>query len=183
MSPALFVHGAVLARLERLAARPYEVGGWLLGYWAEDQSSVFLTHATPPLSCGTPCGVHINGRGHRELFDEAWEATRGHVTFLGDWHTHPGSPPLPSAQDKRALVKLATDPRFDTPEPVITIVSTQRYPWQGDEHLIAFYLGNRTGQPTPLQPVAVGDLPTEAAAVPQWRWPPRRRRTKARADR
>jgi integrative and conjugative element protein (TIGR02256 family) len=176
VTPALYVHGAVPARLARLPARPFEVGGWLLGYWSEDRSSLFVTHATPPLSRGTPFGVHISGRGHRKLFDQAWDASDGLVTFLGDWHTHPGSLPLPSVRDKRALAKLATEPRFDTPEPLIAIVSTPRFPWHEGENAIALYLGDAKGKPTPLAPTVVAELPPEAAAVPEWRWPPRRSR-------
>jgi integrative and conjugative element protein (TIGR02256 family) len=174
--PMLYVHGAVMARLSRVPTRPYEVGGWLLGYWAEDRSSLFVTHATPPASKGTPIGVRISGRGHRTRFDQAWTASKGHVTFLGDWHTHPGSPPLPSTRDKRAIRKLATDRKFDTPEPLIVILSTGRYPWRPRSPMLAFYLGDRDGRASPLMPTVVVDLPREAAAVPDWRWPPVRRR-------
>jgi integrative and conjugative element protein (TIGR02256 family) len=181
--PTLHVHGAVLARLACVPARPYEVGGWLLGYWSDDSDSLFVTHATPPASKGTPCGVRISGRGHRKLFDQAWDASDGIVTFLGDWHTHPGSPPLPSARDIRAIAKLASDPKFDTPNPLIAIVSTARFPWRAAEMQMAFYLGDRTAQAQSLVPVVAKHLPPEAATVPEWRWPPVRRDRRGGATR
>jgi integrative and conjugative element protein (TIGR02256 family) len=182
VNPSLFVHRGVFARFGRLPARPYEVGGWLLGYWAEDRSSLLLTHATPPLSRGTPYGVRVSGRGHRKLFDAAWDATEGHVTYLGDWHTHPGSPPLPSPRDQRALEQLANDPSFDTPVPLIAIVSTPRFPWQEADHRAAFYIGDKAGMPTALNPVPVDELPDEAAGVPEWRWPTGRRDVRCHAQ-
>jgi integrative and conjugative element protein (TIGR02256 family) len=176
MTPSLFVHRGVLARFAHLPHRPYEVGGWLLGYWADDESSIFLTHATPPASRGTPLGVRISGRGHREKFDHAWGASGGLVTFLGDWHTHPGSPPLPSARDRAALRKLATDPSYGTPEPLMAILTTPRWPWHEHRSAVAFYLRTANEEVNPLAAVVTDELPTPAAAVPDWQWPPRRPR-------
>jgi integrative and conjugative element protein (TIGR02256 family) len=168
--PNLYVHQAVSIRLARVPARPYEVGGWLLGYWAEDHSSVFVTHATPPASKGTPFGVRISGCGHRKLFDQAWDASDGLVTFLGDWHTHPGSPPYPSARDEAALVQLATSVKFDTPEPLIAIVSTPRYPWRQGPVTIGFYLGGREEDARSVDAHVTSELPAAALKIPAWRW-------------
>jgi len=167
----LFVHESVRAHLMGVPARPYEVGGWLLGYWAEDRSSVFVTHATPPASKGTPFGVRISGRGHSKLFDQAWDASDGLVTFLGDWHTHPGSPPYPSARDEAALVKLATGVKFGTPEPLIAIVSTPRYPWHQGSVTIGFYLGGGEGAARSVEVHVTSKLPTTILGVSAWRWP------------
>lgn len=176
MTTSLFVDESVRAHLMGVPARPYEVGGWLLGYWAEDRSSVFVTHATPPASKGTPFGVRISGRGHRRLFDQAWDASDGLVTFLGDWHTHPGSPPYPSARDEAALVKLATGVKFGTPEPLIAIVSTPRYPWHQGSVTIGFYLGGGEEAVRSVEAHVTSQLPTVALGVPAWRWPKDRAR-------
>jgi integrative and conjugative element protein (TIGR02256 family) len=176
--PDLYVHDAVIARLTSLPACPCEVGGWLLGYWAEDNGSVFVTGATPPASRGTPFGVSISAAGHRHRFDEAWQASGGLVTFLGDWHTHPGSPPFPSARDEAALVKLATGPKFGTPEPLIAIVSTPRYPWREGPVTIGFYLGGGEEDARSVEAHVTSGLPTIALTVPAWRWPKYRARRK-----
>lgn len=112
--PELLVHGEVLDRLMRIPGRPWEVGGWLLGWWSDDGSETLVTHATPPASRGTPFGVTISGRGHRPMFDAAWNASGGTVTFLGDWHTHPGGPAAVSERDRKAMRQLASDPDFGT---------------------------------------------------------------------
>ncbi len=175
-TPQLFVHGAAVANLAALPARPYEVGGWLLGYWSDDERSVFITHATPPASRGTPFGVRISGRGHRKRFDEAWTASGGLVTFLGDWHTHPASPPTPSERDEKALHKLATDPAYGTPNPLMVIVSTPRWPWHHDDAAVTAFFGSADCRPHALQVQIADQLPAEAGAVPNWPWPRRRAR-------
>jgi integrative and conjugative element protein (TIGR02256 family) len=174
MTPQLFVHQDVVGLLTRVPARPCEVGGWLLGYWTHDDSSVVITHATPPASQGTPFGVHISGKGHRGYFNDAWHASGGAVTFLGDWHTHPGCPPLPSARDRSALTKLATDAAYGTPTPLMAILSTPRWPWQPRALALRFYLRGTDGEVRDAAPEMVSAMPEEARAVPRWEWPARR---------
>ena len=161
--------------------RPYEVGGWLLGYWGEGDESVFITNATPP-SRGTPFGVTISGRRHRRRFDEAWDASEGLVTFLGDWHTHPASPPVPSRRDLRALDRLARDPDYGAPRPIIAIVSTARWPWREVEPALAFYMREPDGDVRSLKPRVEDALPEAAALVPAWPWPKARPEAQLETD-
>jgi integrative and conjugative element protein (TIGR02256 family) len=169
LNPILFVHQAVLQRMARLPPRPFEVGGWLLGYWSEDETTVVVTHGTPP-TLGTPFGVNISAKGHRRYFDEAWGVTDGAVTFLGDWHTHPGSPPRPSPRDKKALGQLASDAQFGTPRPLIAIVAVPPWPRSPYPRSVAFYT-RADGVVTSLVPHVVDEVPEPACCVEQWRWP------------
>lgn len=171
--PALYVHEQVLARLGALRARPWEVGGWLLGYWADDCRSLFVTQLTPPTS-GRPWKVTISGDGHRHYFDQAWDASGGDVTFLGDWHTHPGQPATPSRRDRLALAKLATEPDYGTTQPLIAIVQTERWPSRAPQSEPRFYLGDEAGETVELAPRVTDALPDSAARVPEWPWDIRR---------
>ena len=123
----LHVHEDVQASLAKLPPRPWEVGGWLLGYWSVDRSAIVVTHSTPSASRGTPFGVTISGHGHRRLFDEIYDRTGGRATFIGDWHTHPAGPAQPSLRDLRALAQLASDPDYGTPMPLIAITAIGRW--------------------------------------------------------
>ncbi len=160
----------MLERLRGVRARPWEVGGWLLGYWTEDRGSLVVTHATPPISRGTPFGVQISGKGHRVLFDAAWDASAGAVTFLGDWHTHPRGAPSPSKRDRRAVQKLATEPDYGTPNPLLAISATGRWPWSMTLPIVRFFVGRPDQDPTRIEPIPFADLPAAAAAVPHGRW-------------
>jgi integrative and conjugative element protein (TIGR02256 family) len=160
----LWVHQDVQSRLHVLPPGPCEVGGWLLGYWTADEKHVVVTHATPPSSRGTPWGVEIDGAGHISRFNAAWEASDGQVTFLGDWHTHPGGRPLPSERDRKAMRQLAGEKKFGTPSPLIAIVETPRWPWRRTGRSIAFFL-RKDGAVMQLNPRSVRDLPEPAARI------------------
>lgn len=176
-SPKLFVHRPVVDRLLQLRAGPREVGGWLLGYWTGDDRHLVVTHATPPGPKGSIGGVRVSARGHRARFDEAWTVSSGDVTFLGDWHTHPGGPVEPSDTDRRALSKLASNSDYGTPRPLMAIAETPRWPWRQTPGDLAWYLRRETGVPDRVEPIVVDALPTSAAAVPAWRWPRARAQT------
>lgn len=175
VSPArLFVHEGALQRVQRVPVKPWEVAGWLLGYWADDGNTVFITHVTPPASKGTALGVRVTGEGHMPRFDEAWDTSGGIVTFLGDWHTHPGAPPLPSSRDRKALRTLAEDSEFGTPCPLMLIASTPRVPGSPRFARLAFYVREADSSVRRLVPRLATELPAAAARVPDWTWPRRR---------
>lgn len=172
--PTVFVAAGVAARLHALPRRPWEIGGWLLGYWTEQRSAVFVTHATPPAHRGTPWGVRISGNGHRERFDEAWQATGGLVTFLGDWHTHPRGSTDPSLCDARAARQLSEEACYGTPTPVIAITALPRYPLGRQTCETGWYVRVADGLKC-VEPRIARSLPPRAEPVPTWEWPQVRR--------
>jgi integrative and conjugative element protein (TIGR02256 family) len=171
--PRLLVAQALLGSLHELPRRPWEVGGWLLGYWTEDRASIVVTHGTPPAVRGTAFGITISGKGHRRRFHQAWASSNGHVTFLGDWHTHPGGPLTPSQTDHSAMRQLAEDGNYGTPEPLIAIAGVPRFVPARDVE-VAFYLRRADGQVLTLEPTRFTELPDAAQTVPDWPWPCRR---------
>jgi integrative and conjugative element protein (TIGR02256 family) len=169
--PHLVIADTVRCQLTGVPARPWEVGGWLLGYWTEQRDALFVTHATPPAGRGTPFGVWISGVGHRARFDEAWQASGGVVTFLGDWHTHPGGPASPSARDRDAARQLAEREEYRTPEPLLAISAIPRWRHGRTPRHTRWWLRGREGTLREIKGRACATLPHDAAAVPQWPWP------------
>lgn len=167
----MWIYEGVLSRLALLPARPWEVGGWLLGFWTGDESEIFVTHATPPVGRGTPFGVRVAGRGHRPRFDEAWEASRGHITFVGDWHTHPGCPATPSRRDLTALRQLADDFDYGTPQPLAGITQTPRWPFSTFPRETRWHLFDGHEVVHEVTPRITSTLPEQASTIPRWRWP------------
>jgi len=166
VKPRLYVHSAVSERIASLPARPWEVGGWLLGYSDEEEGAIVVTHATPP-SHGTPFGIRISGRRHRRYFDLAWSASSGHVTFIGDWHTHPGGLATPSERDEEAMRQIAGDPDFGDGPTLIAIAVTGRWRRPASVETAFYVLENDA--PVRLQPRRIDQLPAPADRVPMWR--------------
>lgn len=171
--PELFVASQVRSQLLGLPPRPWEVGGWLLGYWTQKDEVVVVTHATPPAARGTACGITISGEGHRPRFDEAWAKSNGNVTFLGDWHTHPGGPASPSVRDARALLQLANEPEYGTPRPLVAIVQLPRWRYSSTTPEVAFYVREPSNAIHQLDPETADELPFVVRDVPAWPWPRR----------
>jgi integrative and conjugative element protein (TIGR02256 family) len=166
--PELFVDADVLRHLYRLPPTRDEVGGWLLGYWDSKRTSVIVTHATPPGPRGAPSGVEISAAGHATRFEEAWQQSAGHITFLGDWHTHPGGVPIPSDTDRVALKQLAENTDFQTPTPLIAIASVPRWRWARSPRHVAFFLRAVDGGVLHLDAMVFEELPIEARGIPDW---------------
>lgn len=96
----------VLAAQERPGC---EIGGVLLGQINPACRVVWVDEA-PDSAAGitaSPGAFHLDMDAVRNLVMERHRETRGMVTFIGTWHTHPGMLPLPSERDlitMRALV-------------------------------------------------------------------------------
>jgi integrative and conjugative element protein (TIGR02256 family) len=171
--PRLLVADDVNQSLLAIPFRPWEVGGWLLGYWSSDEQTIVVVAASPPAGRGSAFGVTISGRGHRRKFDEAWDVSSGRITFLGDWHTHPGGSPSPSTTDRDAMLQLATDPAYGTPVPLIAIVAAPRLACDGRSPEIGYLLHTKGGRVHRLEPELMKVVPL-LECLPQWRWPRRR---------
>jgi integrative and conjugative element protein (TIGR02256 family) len=102
MTPRLLIHHAVAARFESAAAAcvgHVEEGGILLGAYREGGMEVTgLTEAAPSDERMLTSFVRQDTR-HQEVATEAWTASGGTITMVGEWHTHPSGEPRPSATD------------------------------------------------------------------------------------
>lgn len=120
---AWITSGAVARIAHEMGLYPdQETGGLLLGYWGGDE--VVVTTITGP----GPDARH--GRTWFEP-DSSWQADQlAHlyrdsgrvVTYLGDWHTHPGGAPLPSRRDRKTLRRIRSTPEARAPRPLMGIV-------------------------------------------------------------
>lgn len=168
--PALYVHDDVLRHVSSLPHRLWEVGGWLLGYWAGAGTAIVVAHATPPGRRGTPFGVTVSADKHRPLFDSAYDASNGYVTFLGDWHTHPGGPTRPSTKDTKAMKQLADESDYGTPLPLIAIAAVPRWPLSKRPVEIRWWLRLNDGVIAELAPRSILDMPDVARFVAPMPW-------------
>jgi integrative and conjugative element protein (TIGR02256 family) len=104
---------------------PLETGGVLLGYWSSNGELPVVTSFLGP----GPKAVHSR-RGfvpdqsfHLRGIAELYSASGRRLTYLGDWHTHPGNAAYLSATDLRTLRKIASEPKARAPRPVMMVLA------------------------------------------------------------
>lgn len=95
-------------RSERIAGQKTETGGILFGEFDELLKVIWVDEASgpPPDSIASADGFVCGTVDVREMNAEKSTRTRGSVSFVGMWHTHPQSLPLPSATDHGAMKEL-----------------------------------------------------------------------------
>lgn len=124
--PALKDIQAWIRRGQRENGFAVETGGVLFGERDDAAGVIWITEVLgpPPDSEQYPdlfiCGVE----GVAEANREKRERTRRSVQFIGMWHTHPDSPPVPSAKDLRGIHRLLSAERPSTPKPLLMIIRT-----------------------------------------------------------
>ena len=97
-------------RSVRWRGRRVETGGLLFGERDDAARVVWVSDATgpPPDSRASRRGFLCGIVGTAALNNEMRTTTRGAVRYIGMWHTHPDSPPLPSDIDLEGMAQLLT---------------------------------------------------------------------------
>ena len=106
--------------------QPYETGGCLLGYWVKPLEEIVICDIIGP----GPNAVHSK---NKFIPDNEWQtseiekiygASGRFITYLGDWHSHPGyaSANL-SWRDRKTLRSIAFYSPARTPHPIMCIIA------------------------------------------------------------
>lgn len=124
-----------------------EAGGILLGRYLCDSDDIVVDDITVPLPGDKRgrCFFHRLQKTHQQVITQAWQASNGTRTYLGEWHTHPEAQPTPSCVDTADWRrKLHQDQYFD--RLFFFIVGTQLIRgWSG---------GPRQCKPKPLKVIS-----------------------------
>ncbi len=104
-------------------ANSKETGGILIGTYSEDHTTAIITKVIgPPVDseCG-PTWFSRGTEGLQDKLDKAWFYERTY--YLGEWHYHPKDSPQPSIVDIKQMQGIATDVKYNCPEPILIIVN------------------------------------------------------------
>jgi integrative and conjugative element protein (TIGR02256 family) len=76
-----------------------ESGGILLGL--RRGAHLEVTNATVPTQFDKQSKFHFerDSKVHSHIATEMWRKSGGHITYIGEWHTHPENDPVPSSID------------------------------------------------------------------------------------
>jgi len=107
------------------ASLPLETGGVLLGFWSPDSNEPVATHVVGP----GPNGVHredgfipdydFQEREIATLYEESGRR----LSYLGDWHTHPGGSAHMSRRDRACLRRIARHPEARVVRPLMLVLA------------------------------------------------------------
>jgi integrative and conjugative element protein (TIGR02256 family) len=104
---------------------PNETGGMLVGYLAaDDPMSVVITGAikTGPRSTRKPHRFVPDGRWQQQQLERLYAQSGRIATYLGDWHSHPRGPLLPSAGDTKTARRVARSARARSAHPLTLLI-------------------------------------------------------------
>lgn len=123
--------GKTLKELLSLA-RPNETGGILIGLVNWNRKTVYVTRILkPPFDSRSSPYAFVRGTSDvPEDVKHIHERTGAMLGYIGEWHTHPGGVPQPSAQDLSTVEKIKSN-LDKVPLPTLILIVTERgfYPY------------------------------------------------------
>lgn len=101
---------------------PKEYGGVLIGNYSKDKKSANIYHIIHPKTFKNSTSffeaniVTINQEIRRY-----YEESKGELIYLGEWHSHPNMPAIPSSTDLNAMYKIVKDKGVKIASPILII--------------------------------------------------------------
>lgn len=110
-------------------ANPYETGGILIGNYSKDLTTANILQITPPPknSNHKRNSFYRSSIKLKKILDIAWE--QGYY-YLGEWHYHPNSIPIPSNIDIKQMIDFSKAKSLKCPEPILVIIGGNRTDWK-----------------------------------------------------
>jgi len=115
-----------IERSQRIRGFHDETGGILFGERDDASRVIWVSEVLgpPPDSDASPHYFVCGTEGVAEANEEKKTRSRGSVQYVGMWHTHPGSLPVPSPTDLGGMARLLTLERPSSPRPLLLIIGT-----------------------------------------------------------
>lgn len=110
-------------------ANPCETGGILVGNYSSDQTTASITQITSPPkeSKHHKFSFYRSSTGLMQFLNSMWNQGQ---YYLGEWHYHPNSPPIPSNTDLRQMSTLSKNNKLKCPEPILIIIGGSIKEWK-----------------------------------------------------
>lgn len=106
-----------------LSHYPNEFGGLLLGCYSEDYETVLIQDTILPKKYTSSKYFFERGiKGLTTKLKSSFKRTPG-LIYIGEWHTHPNNPPVPSIADLIALREIVQHDKVFIKNPVLLIIS------------------------------------------------------------
>ena len=106
------------------AHSPIEVGTSLVGCYSDDGFEAYVLDLAPLSqdSKGSRTSFYRGTAGLRKFFAKLRETFKSKRHYVGEWHSHPDVPPLPSQRDDVQQLAIAKDTNTKCPECILILI-------------------------------------------------------------
>ena len=109
---------------------PLETGGVLIGRWiSPTEVQIRLQIGPGPNARHDLTSFSPDQDYHEREIADVFRQTSGAMSYLGDWHTHPGSDAFLSKQDRSTLARIARSEEAQVPQCLMVILAGGA-PWR-----------------------------------------------------
>jgi integrative and conjugative element protein (TIGR02256 family) len=105
------------------AKAPNETGGILVGRREGDTLTVVSASDAGPKAISEPTRFQRDGKYCQDFLLNQVRQLGADYDYVGEWHSHPGTSPEPSARDTDSFTEIAEDPDVLTAAPLLIIVT------------------------------------------------------------
>lgn len=112
----------IIKKSPRKLCKLCETGGLLFGDWDDINKIVYIDVASPPPTDSkfSPTKFICGIKGTKVMNDELKKSSRGSISFVGQWHSHPFSSSEYSGKDKNSMVLIVNE--LSPPKSLMLIV-------------------------------------------------------------
>lgn len=105
-----------------------ETGGHLFGERNDAARVIWVSEVSgpPPDSRASPHGFVCGIEGVAEASKHKSCSSRGSISFVGMWHTHPQGSPKPSGTDYQSMREIVDSPALSCPRSLLLIIGTTK---------------------------------------------------------
>jgi integrative and conjugative element protein (TIGR02256 family) len=117
-------HAANIADIARMDGPRAETGGSLYGQIDSASMVIWVAMASGPPggSVASSAGILLNTADERPHNKELLRQSRGAISFIGMWHSHPNSAAEPSLQDILTMAELTSSTQAKSPKPLLLLI-------------------------------------------------------------
>lgn len=103
---------------------PNEFGGFLIGKYSNDLSTLFITKFLLPRKYkGHPMSFERSTDGLSKILHDIFNSSQEY--YVGEWHTHPNGSTSYSSTDYNAMKKIAEHENVNIKNPILLILSIE----------------------------------------------------------
>lgn len=102
---------------------PKEIGGFLIGAYIEGDRTAKVMEIRIPAKFANGVTRFYRDTQDLNLYLQELQKSNSELLYLGEWHSHPNGPAVPSHVDKVTMLKIARDPKTKIKNPIMGIMS------------------------------------------------------------